>query len=98
MIWGALRESCLHSHFFKLFYRFLVMYLLEPCLARLLIETLVEKAAAATLLAFPVVVVLARIQRPLVRGSPMVLVACRNHFVGACPRSTTRGCTLNSHR
>jgi hypothetical protein len=61
MIRRALWESCLDSDFLKLLDRFLVMYLLEPCLARLLIETLIEKAAAATLLAIPAVVVLARI-------------------------------------
>jgi hypothetical protein len=98
MIWGALWESCLHSDFLKLLDRFLVMYLLEPCLARLLIEALIKKTAAATLLAIPAIVVLARIQCPLVCWTPIILVACRNHFVGACPRSTTRGCTLNSHR
>ena len=38
-----------------------MMYLLKPCLARLLIEALIEKAAAATLLAIPALVVLARI-------------------------------------
>lgn len=61
MIWGALWVSCLHSHFLKFLDRFLMMYLLKPCLARLLIEALIEKAAAATLLAIPALVVLARI-------------------------------------
>jgi hypothetical protein len=61
MIRRALWESCFHSDFLKLLDRLLVMYLLEPCLARLLIETLIEKAAATTLLAIPAVVVLARI-------------------------------------
>ena len=61
MIRRALWESCFHSDFLKLLDRLLVMYLLEPCLARLLIEALIEKAAATTLLAIPAVVVLARI-------------------------------------
>ena len=59
MIRGALWISCLHSDFLKLLDRFLVMYLLEPCLARLLIEALIKKTAAATLLAVPAIVVLA---------------------------------------
>jgi hypothetical protein len=61
MIRRALWVSCLHSHFLKFLDRFLMMYLLKPCLARLLIEALIEKAAAATLLAVPALVVLARI-------------------------------------
>ena len=59
MIRGALWESCLHSDFLKLLDRFLMMYLLEPSLARLLIEALIKKTAAATLLAVPAIVVLA---------------------------------------
>ena len=98
MIRRALWESCFHSDFLKLLDRLLVMYLLEPCLARLLIEALIEKAAATTLLAIPAVVVLARIQRSLVRGPSIVLVACRYHFVGTYGRPTARCSTLNSHR
>jgi len=59
MIRGTLWESCLHSDFLKLLDRFFVMYLLEPCLARLLIEALIKKAAAATLLPVSAIVVLA---------------------------------------
>jgi hypothetical protein len=74
------------------------MNLLKPCIARLLIEALIEKTAASTLLAIPAIVVLARIQCPLVCWTPIILVACRNHFVGACRRSTARCCTLHSQR